>query len=222
MDTQIRCLARTVLALAMCIAAAPTGAIEHYLEYRKQVETAQKLSTLKDGLFGENVSLYNGKTEFANVDIDVPGNSALPVQLRRRFSVELDLVGSTSFNANIDGVGGWEVDVPSLSGTFPTSGWPDDRCTGTMVPGHPPIFQLTEIWQGNTVHIPGDGDRALLGVLASTPVPTDGVQRKWTTAQRDAIDCIPMKSGLTGEGFRLKTLGCEEPTELRQVSRWIR
>lgn len=205
MDTQIRCSVRTVLALAMCIAAAPTGAIEHYLEYRKQVETAQKLSTLKDDLFGEHVSLYNGKTEFANVDIDVPGNSALPVQLRRRFSVELDLVGSTSFNANIDGVGGWEVDVPSLSGTFPTSGWPDDRCTGTMVPGHPPIFQLTEIWQGNTVHIPGDGDRALLGVLPSTPVPADGVQRKWTTAQRDAVDCIPMKSGLTGEGFRLKT-----------------
>lgn len=205
MDTQVRCTIRMALVLSLCTAAGSASAIEQYLEYRKQVETAQKLSTLKDDLFGEHVSLYNGKTEFANVDIDVPGNSALPVQLRRRFSVELDLVGSTSFNANIDGVGGWEVDVPSISGTFPTSGWPDDRCTGTMVPGHPPIFQLTEIWQGNTVHIPGDGDRALLGVLPSTPVPADGVQRKWTTAQRDAVDCIPMKSGLTGEGFRLKT-----------------
>ena len=74
-----------------------------------------------------------------------------------------------------------------------------------MVPSYPPAFQLTEIWQGNQIHIPGEGDRAMLGLNADTPRPDDGVARKWTTAQRDAIDCIPMKSGLAGEGYRVKT-----------------
>ncbi|HIE4004958.1 MULTISPECIES: hypothetical protein [Stenotrophomonas] len=39
-------------------------------------------------------------------DVSVPGNNALPVQMRRRFSVEVDLVGIGSFNANIEGAAG--------------------------------------------------------------------------------------------------------------------
>jgi len=181
------------------------AAIEPYQEYRKHIESAQNLTALKDDLMGDNVSLYNGKTEFAVTDITLPGNNSLPVQMRRRFSVELDLIGGTNYNANLDGVGGWEVDVPSITGTFPASGWGENRCSGHMVPSYPPAFQLTEIWQGNQIHIPGEGDRAMLGLNADTPRPDDGVARKWTTAQRDAIDCIPMKSGLAGEGYRVKT-----------------
>jgi len=185
--------------------AGQAAAIEPYQEYRKHIESAQNLTALKDDLMGESVSPYNGQTEFAVTDISLPGNNALAVQLRRRFSVELDLVNDTVFNANLDGVGGWEVDTPNISGTFPTTGWSDNRCSGHMVPSHPPAFQLTEIWQGNKVHIPGQGDRSMLGLNADSPRPDDGVARKWTTMQRDAIDCIPMREGLAGEGFRLKT-----------------
>lgn len=205
MTTKLSWGGRIGAALLAGLCANQAAAIEPYQEYRKHIESAQNLTALKDDLMGDNVSLYNGKTEFAVTDITLPGNNSLPVQMRRRFSVELDLIGGTNYNANLDGVGGWEVDVPSISGTFPASGWGENRCSGHMVPSYPPAFQLTEIWQGNQIHIPGGGDRAMLGLNADTPRPNDGVARKWTTAQRDAIDCIPMKSGLAGEGYRVKT-----------------
>lgn len=161
---------------------------------------------VKDDLFGDSVSLYNGKTEFGVTDVSLPGNNALPVEMRRRFSVELDLVGSGSYNSNIDGVGGWEVDTPYISGMFPgLASWRDNRCSGHMAPQGPSTFRLTEIWQGNMIHVPGGGDRTMLGAWGNSPSPADGIARKWVTSYRDAIDCIPMKSGLPGEGYRVKT-----------------
>jgi YD repeat-containing protein len=182
-------------------------AIEVYQEYRKRIESAQNLTALKSDLFGESVSLYNGKTDFTVTDIDLPGNNSLPVRLQRRFSVELHLTGTAAtFNSNIEGAGGWDVDVPYISGIFaPVSGWADTRCSVSMFPAVNGNFSVNEIWQGNTIHIPGGGDRTMLAREPGTPAPTDGIIRKWTTSQRDAIDCIPMKSGLTGEGFRVTT-----------------
>ncbi|WP_295924216.1 RHS repeat protein [uncultured Xanthomonas sp.] len=190
----------------VCLSIFGAQATEPYQEYRKRIESSQNLTALKSDLFGESVSLYNGKTEFSATDINVPGNSALPVRLQRRFNVEIHLTGtSTNFNSNIEGAGAWDIDVPYISGTFPGSGWSDQRCSGSMVPSVPAAFMLTDVWQGNTVHIPGDGDRTMLGLESQTPKPSDGVGRKWTTSQRDAIDCIPMQSGLTGEGYRITT-----------------
>src|SRR5690554_6088102 len=61
-------------------------AIQPYVEYRKRVEAAQNISPLEHGLFGEQVSLYNGSTTFSVTDIDLPGNNALPVRLARRLT----------------------------------------------------------------------------------------------------------------------------------------
>lgn len=193
-------------AVVLSVCAASALAVEPYQEYRKLIESAQNLTALKDDLFGESVSLYNGKTDFSVTDVSLPGNNALPVEMRRRFSVELDLVGSGSYNSNIDGVGGWEVDTPHISGMFPgLASWRDNRCSGHMAPQGPVTFRINEIWQGNMVHVPDGGDRTMLGAWDKSPAPTDGVVRKWSTSHRDAIDCIPMKSGLAGEGYRVKT-----------------
>lgn len=201
---------RVATALTLCVVAGSVSAVEPYQEYRKLIESAQNLTALKDDLFGESVSLYNGKTEFAVTDVSLPGNNALPVQMRRRFSVEMDLVGSGSFNASLDGVGGWEVDTPYITGMFPgASAWLNNRCSGDMVPQWPISFRLNEVWQGNMIHVPGGGDRTMLGAWNNTPMPTDGVARKWSTSHRDAIDCIPMKSGLAGEGYRVRTTSGE-------------
>jgi len=201
----LRCIGAAVV---LCAWVGQAGAVEPYQEYRKRVESAQNRTALKNDLFGENVSLYNGKTDFFVTDIDIPSNNGLSVQLTRRFSVELHLTGiGSSFNANLEGAGGWDIDVPHISGTFSSAGssWADARCSVNMVPTVPSAFQLTEIWQGNTIHIPGGGDRVMLGLEANTPRPSDGVPRKWSTSQRDAIDCIPMVAGLTGEGYRVTT-----------------
>ncbi len=192
-----------VLLFAICGAAT---AIEPYQEYRKRIESTQNLTALKSDLFGDSVSLYNGKTDFSVTDIDLPGNNSLPVRLQRRFNVELHLIGTTSYPTDIGGAGGWDVDVPYISGTFgPSAGWSDQRCSVSMVPTVNAGFNVAEVWQGNTIHVPGEGDRVMLALEASTPRPSDGISRKWTTAQRDAIDCIPMQSGLSGEGFRITT-----------------
>ena len=201
-------LCRIGTAVALCAWLGQVGAVEPYQEYSKRIQTAQNMTALKNDLFGESVSLYNGKTDFSVTDIDLSGNDSLPVRLSRRFSVELHLTGSAStFNANLEGAGGWDVDVPYISGTFPSSGssWADTRCSGNMVPSVSTQFALTDIWQGNTIHIPGGGDRTMLALEANTPRPNDGVAHKWSTSQRDGIDCIPMVSGLTGEGYRVTT-----------------
>ncbi len=199
---------RLLVGVYACMYALSALAVEPYQEYRKRIEAAQNMTALKDDLFGESVSLYNGKTDFRVTDVDLPGNNSLPVQLQRRFSVELHLSGGSSFNSNLEGVGGWEVDVPYISGMFSGAGssWATTRCTGSMVPTVPSGFAVTDIWQGNTIHIPSDGDRTMLGLESTTPRPSDGITRKWTTAQRDAIDCIPMVAGLSGEGFRVTTV----------------
>ncbi|WP_423162668.1 hypothetical protein [Stenotrophomonas maltophilia] len=97
---------RAVAVLVLCVGAGTVSAVQPYQENRKLIESAQNLTALKDDLFGESVSLYNGKTAFAVTDVSLPGNNALPVQMRRRSSVEMDLVGAGSFNANIEGTVG--------------------------------------------------------------------------------------------------------------------
>lgn len=211
MDVKVGLACRLGAGLLLCANFFSLQATEPYQEYRKRIESSQNITALKSSLFGESVSLYNGKTDFYVTDIDVPGNSALPVRLQRRFGVEIHLAGTaTNFNSNIEGAGAWDIEVPYIAGMFPSNGWSEQRCSGSMVPNVPSAFRLTEIWQGNTIHIPGDGDRTLLGLEAGTPRPADGIARKWTTSQRDAIDCIPMQAGLAGEGYRVTT-----PTGIR-------
>ena len=185
--------------------AAITSAVEPYQEYSKRVESSARISLLKDDLFGESVGLFNGQTEFNITDVELAGNNSLPVSLRRRFPVELRPGGSSTWNPNLGGAGGWDVDVPYISGTFSSAGWVSTRCSGSMVPSAPAGFNLTEIWNGNSIHVPGEGTRTFLRVEASTPQPADGATHQWTTSARDAVDCIPMQSGLAGEGFRVTT-----------------
>ena len=194
-----------VIGICLLVTSFQAAAIEPYQEYRKRIESAQNLTALNDNMFGDSVSLFNGKTDFSNTDIDLPGNDVLPVQLNRHYSAELIVQNGSSYDSSLGGAGGWSVDVPYISGMFNMSvDWRNERCSVSMVPSvGGGAFQLTEVWQGNTVHIPGGSDRAMLG--AGTQMPTDGVQRKWTTKERDAFSCIPMQWGLTGEGFLMQT-----------------
>jgi hypothetical protein len=59
-----------------------------YEEHAKFTRAAQTVAPLTSELFGDQISLYSGATEFVVTDIDLPGNNGLPVQLRRGFKVE--------------------------------------------------------------------------------------------------------------------------------------
>lgn len=192
--------------VATCVT---SQAAEPYQEYRKHIESAQTITALTDDLMGDSVSLYNGATEFNAVDIDLPGNNALPVQLRRRFSIELSppsSPGGNSGDPNLRGIGDWDIDVPYISATYGQGVWESARCSNGYQPSVPAPLDVTDVWQGNMVHIPGDSDRKMLKLAwAEIPRPSDGVTRKWTTRERDMFTCIPMQSGLAGEGFMMQT-----------------
>ncbi|UXB39663.1 hypothetical protein K7569_18330 [Stenotrophomonas maltophilia] len=92
--------------------------IHPYLEYRKRIQNAESLSTLDTGLFGEGVSLYDGSTQFRVVEIDLPGNSNLPVQFARRLNMQLQPQGSIrDHDARLLGLGNWDVEVPHVAVT---------------------------------------------------------------------------------------------------------
>ena len=60
------------------------------------------------------------------------------------------------------------------------------------------------MWQGVQVHVPGEGDRRLLGIgLLPIPKPTGGATYRYSTVARDVFDCVPLAGG--GDGFRMTT-----------------
>lgn len=176
-----------------------------HLEYEKRLRAADQVGPLNSDLFGDSVSLYNGATEFSVVDIDLPGNNALPVQLRRRFRVE-----SFKEVEPLGGFGNWDVDVPHLHGTFDgqykwntADNGSTARCSGRWYPRTTSPFEITDIWTGNHMHIPGGGGGELLYLSSSgNEVPSDGKSYVWSTSSLHRITCkSTTANGYPGEGF---------------------
>jgi YD repeat-containing protein len=193
--------------------------IHPYLEYQKRIKTAESLSALDTGLFGEAVSLYDGSTQFRVVEIDLPGNNALPVQFARRLNVQFQPQGIIrNHDSRLLGIGNWDVEVPYVTVTYAKStGLPTQVCALGSVPSSG-IFNVREFWSGLNVHLPGRGDTTMLSILAGTPLPTGGADTRLTTKERDAIDCISMADG-SRDGFRLTTTNGERYYFNQLVSR---
>jgi hypothetical protein len=173
-----------------------------YVEHDKRLRAAQEVAPLKSELFGDSISLYNGAVEFAVTDIDLPGNNALPVQLRRRFKVE-----SMKEVEPLGGFGVWDLDVPHMYGTFHAAyKWDTGangeagRCSENWLPNVNSPFILREVWHGNMMHIPGSGDVEVL--VSNLPAPSDG--HTYTRAARGfyRFRCTShTANGYPGEGF---------------------
>lgn len=195
------------------------GDTQVYQEYAERLRSAERVTPLGSELFGESVNLLDGATTFHATDIDIPGNSALPVRLQRRFEVKRV---PQSVGTEFGGLGNWDIDVPHVSGVFPggdqwghfpASGTTTPRCTTNYAPSVGAPFELRDVWAGNSVHLPGQGDKEVLFVGAragSGPgfmVPTSGGPYRWATRDRDYLDCKPTTSnGFPGEGFILHTV----------------
>lgn len=109
-----RYLAGLGLALSFGFAHAQTpGSYGLHERSIERINGAKDLGVLSaDTLFGEQVSLFNGSTTFENVDISIPGNSGLPVELRRKLNVD---DRSRLNGQHLLGFGEWDVDVPYAS-----------------------------------------------------------------------------------------------------------
>lgn len=176
-----------------------------YQEYDKKIQAAQRVGPLEDGLFGDSLSTYSGATEFVQVDIDIPGNNALPVRLTRRLNVTTRGAGET-----IGGFADWELDVPYVHAVVDGSlGWtvagsnPNARCSSGAPPRISSYHSLDEVWSGNQLHIPGAGDMELLkNDQAKVPAVADGNTYPWITSNFYRVRCLASNvNGYAGEGF---------------------
>ncbi len=191
-----------------------------YEEHAKRIDAAGKVGPLGSDLFGDQISLYNGATEFSVVDIDLPGNGP-PMQLRRRFKVETKKGGEI-----LGGFGAWDLDVPYLHGTFDSvHKWNESargpalsrRCTDFWLPKYDLSIRRNEIFTGIHMYVPGQGDREQLrlpNLLSDRPpgaqppypnhpeqVPADGETYRWAARDNIRFRCKDTLPGYTGEGF---------------------
>ena len=84
------------------------------------------IATLGPGLFGDSMNLYNGSFAFEQTDVELPGNSALPVAVVRQFAPRLWTVRGAMAD--------WDLNTPRIQGTFAyPEGWVP-RCSGFNMP----------------------------------------------------------------------------------------
>ncbi|NUO78361.1 MAG: RHS repeat protein [Lysobacter sp.] len=181
-------------------------------EYQKKIQAASTITAAGTGFFGNRTTDSTGKTEFVNVDIDVPGNSALPVQFGRRLSIDWLYLPE-----QLGGLGNWDIEVPYIQTTVSSNmGWSianpssPDRYKRCSFPGLPYVEGLLvnpeEVSQGYRLHVPGMGDESMLVDTTVNVDPTNGASHPWVLKSMGRLGCLPTaKNGYPGEGFYLLT-----------------
>ena len=209
-------IAKPVLGAVLCLtsawgasARAQTGSYALHEKGLERINTAQNVAPLSvDTVFGDQISRYNGSVEFNHVDISVPGNNALPVELRRNLSIDNRLQGEGN---HLGGFGEWDLDIPHLSGVFADTagGWqvpgpsPNQRCSVTSAPKNAGMFAAEDYWQGYQMHVPGAGSQSLLYQRSGkVPSPTSGTTYPWITKDMWLVSCLTStKNGYPGEAY---------------------
>jgi RHS repeat-associated protein len=82
-----------------------------FSEYGRSLKSRKTIATLGPDLFGDDVDLYSGGLSFSATDISLPGNSSLPVEIRRNFRVR----DVKKINIDDFSMGEWELDIPNLN-----------------------------------------------------------------------------------------------------------
>lgn len=198
--------AALLLSLHPPLSLATQGKREPWEELDKRVTAAATFATLGPDAFGDSVNLANGALSFSATDVAVPGNNALPVALGRSFSVE-----NRAEQPNNLSFAEWDIDVPKISGTFAPN-WeagggslPTQRCSGNPEPPIPYSAgqaKPADVWNGNTLSIPGGPSGELLKIDAATSRPTTGGPYVWTLSDgQTVVSCLSGIQNGTGEGF---------------------
>ena len=204
--------------------------VDYRTELASRIKTASSPTALGSDLFGDSVDWYTGAVNFRVVDVDIPGNNALPVRVARTATTRPNPVSTWPKN-----MGTWELELPYISAIYPVSlSWPTNRCTGPQsanfvpdnvssdpipdFPGLSEAFYATEYWSGQNINVPGMGQTSILWRdPAYTPAPTDGGNYKWVTNTHIQIACLPaLASGQPGEGYVAVT-----PDGTRYYFNWL-
>jgi hypothetical protein len=169
------------------------------------------VSKLGPDLFGDKTNLYNGKLEFIQVDVSLPGNNALPVGIARH--LETGIQPAAHYGRPF---GLWDLDIPHIYGIFSAKdGFVPDPKTGGRCSnfGPPPLavgvnnidaFDPIEFWPGTFLYIPGIGDQQLLirQTGATIPLaPGPASQYPIVTTKFWYASCLANLKNGSGQGF---------------------
>ncbi len=206
-------LCRHAWVLALCwggVAGAQT--LSEPDEWAERIKTAESIAPVGTDLFGDSTNFYNGQTSFSATDIDLPGNSALPVRLARK----LGNAPTTSDFAQL--LGNWDLDLPYMSGIYQAGrGWQNasggfNRCSGPLVAPNVTasnvLFWGSNYWRSISMNVPGSGAQTVLYASpANNQRPSDGQTTRYVTSKFWQIRCLSQianpsgEAGFTGEGF---------------------
>jgi YD repeat-containing protein len=182
-----------------------------YEEYDKKIQASKVVSPLKDDAFGDDIRLYDGTVRFSSVDIDIPGNNALPVRLGRTF----DVIDRRS-EYFLKGFGDWQIDVPSIYGEFTAEkGWrtqsssPYARCSIPSKPDSAPTingitYQAAAelVWHGYHLRTYENDAELLVDDQVKTTQITMPGSYPWITRHQWRVGCLATTAnGYPGEGF---------------------
>jgi YD repeat-containing protein len=179
-------------------AAASVEDIEPIVDWQRKQNADQRLEVFGEAVLGDGIDPHTGGLVFTNTDIDLPGNSQLPVTLTRQ-----RMNGFTYRDgANVE-LGDWTLSVPRIAVTsLSARPWQGARCsqpTAQLFPIYWNGAQSTsgrDYSDGVVLEIPGQASQQLLD---STNNPIFPTQAKKVTRDYWYFTCITASDG--GEGF---------------------
>lgn len=188
-----------ILAFAPLGAKAQSEANFSWDELDRRLPSGSRVEALGPTLMGDEVSLSDGGLAFSVVDVSIPGNNALPVELRRRYSVK-----DRKDTINDGMLADWQIDAPNISGVFApdwinTGEQPGRRCSAATLPPVPIRHQRSDFWQGLTLNVPGGGE--MLRRAVNAPAPADGASYPWNSSGQIQVACLAAIRNGDGEGF---------------------
>ena len=162
----------------------------------------QRLEQLASDMLGDRIDLNTGTLAFRHVDVELAGNSGLPVAFSRT-RMSRSSQGHKPLQRHE--MGDWRIEAPKIS-TFirANANWKNARCSGSSEPEPIPnpldwgrAQPVLDYWDGLTLNVPGLTNAQILDN------PTHRHHRPGTrkaTVDGWVIDCISSIPG-GGEGF---------------------
>lgn len=167
------------------------------------------LDILDDGLVGDHIDLDTGSVSFTQMDVSIPGNSALPVQFGRKLS-------RSTFRTGM--IGNWAPDIPHMSRNYTAIngqyyGKNSNRCSGQLYPPTEEVYvggQFTYLraeayFTGYDIQVPGQNPGKFVQARGSNNVvyspEFSTTEARLVSTENWYVDCISsIPSG--GEGYR--------------------
>jgi hypothetical protein len=160
--------------------------MEPIVEWEKRLGAEERMQALGPDLLGDRIDPHTGAISFEHVDVSLPGNFPLPVEIRRTRSQ-----GYLYADAVKVEFGDWELSVPKITILLSNSAnWSGDLCSNPVFPSilmpGPSWKPVTDYSNGMSMRIPGGGSQAVLKNINASIVKTGS---NYATVEGWSIRC---------------------------------